>query len=192
MASKISPPQSSSQVIDRPRLLHKLDAARSSRLSLILTSAGYGKTTLLAQWRNKLAAEGVAVGWLTLDEEDRDASQLMAYLTWSLSQVKLAGGKLLGATAKDVMNTPIRSALAALLSVLTAAQSEVVLILDDYHRARSKEVDDLLSFSYSTSPAMCTLLLPLETSPVLTGLTSRRRAIWWRLALPICNSLQTK
>jgi len=69
---KLLPPQQHCSVVARPELLHLLDTGRERRVTLLLASAGYGKTTLAAQWRNRLLVRGVKVAWLTLDEEDRE------------------------------------------------------------------------------------------------------------------------
>jgi len=146
LPSKMSPPQSSVQVVDRPALTGKLDAALGARLSLILAAPGYGKTTLLALWRDRLVAKDIAVAWLTLDEEDRDASGLMAYMVWSLSHARVPVGELLEVVANDSISVPARAVLTALMQKLGAMNDDVVLVLDDYHRAQSKENDELLEF----------------------------------------------
>ena len=131
LPSKMSPPQSSVQVVDRPALTGKLDAALGARLSLILAAPGYGKTTLLALWRDRLVAKDIAVAWLTLDEEDRDASGLMAYMVWSLSHARVPVGELLEVVANDSISVPARAVLTALMQKLGAMNDDVVLVLDD-------------------------------------------------------------
>lgn len=57
--------------VARPRLLELLGAVRSARLTVVTAPAGYGKSTLLAQWL-ATGAPG-RVGWVALD--DRDAAR---------------------------------------------------------------------------------------------------------------------
>ena len=47
-------------IIERPRLIEKLDAS-ASRTILLLAPAGYGKTTLARQWARSLSS----VVWIT-------------------------------------------------------------------------------------------------------------------------------
>lgn len=146
VTSKMSPPQSPMQTVDRLVLMGGLDAALGARLTLILAAPGYGKTTLLGLWRNKLVAKGVAFSWLTLDEEDREPNRFMAHLIWSFSYADIPVGELPEATLNAGMTAPTRSVLSTLLNELGASKKEVVLVLDDYHRAQSRENDDLLEF----------------------------------------------
>ena len=46
--------------VDEPRL-------RNLQIALVQAPAGYGKTSLLAQWRREHLAHGVAVAWLSVD-----------------------------------------------------------------------------------------------------------------------------
>lgn len=48
-------------MVDRPQLVRHLDEA-TAKLILVDAPAGYGKTTLLAQWRHE-AAEGRPFAW---------------------------------------------------------------------------------------------------------------------------------
>lgn len=146
VTSKISPPQSSVQVVDRPALTKKLDGALDVRLSLVLASAGYGKTTLLALWREKLMANGVAVSWLALDEEDRQSKKFIPYLIWALSRANIIIDGLLDTVANEVTSIPSRSLISTLLNGLSTTKKQLVIILDDYHRGQSNENDDLLAF----------------------------------------------
>ncbi len=79
LKTKILPPIQTVVVLKRARLLERLSAGRSRRVTLLEAPAGFGKTTLLAQWREQLLAAGVRVAWLTLDADD-SVERLAAYL----------------------------------------------------------------------------------------------------------------
>src|SRR6185295_16928565 len=49
-------------------------------ITLVVAPAGYGKTTLLAQWVQELSRTGAPVCWLTLDRGERDPALFLAYL----------------------------------------------------------------------------------------------------------------
>ena len=66
---KVQPPLLPSETLDRGRLLEWMAAKIHSRLVLIVADAGYGKTTLLADWSRRTRAR---VLWYRLDEADRD------------------------------------------------------------------------------------------------------------------------
>lgn len=77
LQTKLHIPPLRSSLVPRPRLIAKLDAGLAGRLTLISAPAGYGKTTLVAEWLQ--AGERLAA-WLSLDEGDNDPRRLLAYL----------------------------------------------------------------------------------------------------------------
>ena len=66
---KVQPPLLPAETLERERLLEWMAAKIHSRLVLIVADAGYGKTTLLADWSRRTR---VRVLWYRLDETDRD------------------------------------------------------------------------------------------------------------------------
>ena len=66
---KVQPPFLSAETLERQRLLDWLTAKIHSRLVLIVADAGYGKTTLLADWSRRTRVRTL---WYRLDEADRD------------------------------------------------------------------------------------------------------------------------
>jgi len=56
-------------IVSRSKLIQKLEAGRISKLTLVSAPAGYGKTTLLAEW---IKQEGLLACWVSLDPQDND------------------------------------------------------------------------------------------------------------------------
>ena len=75
--TKFVPPRSSIRLLQRSRLLLLLDRMQRRRLGVVCAGAGFGKTTLLAQWYQQMIAQGERVAWLSLDEDD-DCGRSMA------------------------------------------------------------------------------------------------------------------
>ena len=67
---KIEAPRQPSTTVDRPRLL--TSSTERARLVLLIAPAGFGKTTLLTQWRTAAIEVGQVAAWLTLDDADAD------------------------------------------------------------------------------------------------------------------------
>ncbi|MEZ4660477.1 MAG: hypothetical protein R2911_23215 [Caldilineaceae bacterium] len=63
----------------RPRLLEKLHAGRAGKVTLVAAPAGFGKTTLVAEWLRALDV-GTAIAWLSLQQADNDPTQFWAYV----------------------------------------------------------------------------------------------------------------
>jgi LuxR family transcriptional regulator, maltose regulon positive regulatory protein len=69
---------------ERERLVGRLVGARDAPLALLVAPAGYGKTTILAQWAER---EKRPFAWLTLDEEDDAPDRLLASIASALGVV---------------------------------------------------------------------------------------------------------
>src|SRR5262249_41358680 len=77
---KLTPPPPREGVLLRPDLQALLSEVRLHPITLVVAPAGYGKTTLLAQWVQDLNRTGAPVCWLTLDRGERDPALFLAYL----------------------------------------------------------------------------------------------------------------
>src|SRR4051794_25570872 len=71
-------------IIDRPRLLAKLQGVFDHKLTLVSAPPGYGKTTLVAQFARQVS---IPVAWHTIDERERDVANLHSQCLAALSQI---------------------------------------------------------------------------------------------------------
>jgi ATP/maltotriose-dependent transcriptional regulator MalT/DNA-binding SARP family transcriptional activator len=88
-AWKVSAPPSPKQGLPRERLTVALEAhfdrkRRQGPVTLVAAPAGYGKTTLLAQWAR---VSSVPVAWYTLDESDNDLALFLRGVTHALDSI---------------------------------------------------------------------------------------------------------
>src|SRR6201995_597172 len=77
LAAKSAPPAIRAQLIERAALIEILSAEPSRKLTLLSAPAGWGKTTLLAQWVSG-ADDRRRRGWLSLDASDKDPARIWA------------------------------------------------------------------------------------------------------------------
>src|SRR5690349_13139901 len=77
LATKLFTPHSPPAAVRRARLLQRLDDGLHRKLTLISAPAGFGKTTLLAEWA---AGCDRRVAWLSVDEGDNDRTRFLNYL----------------------------------------------------------------------------------------------------------------
>ncbi len=77
-ASKLRPPPARPGAVGRPSLIERLRRDDSGPIVSVVAPAGYGKTTLLAQWAED---NGQAFAWLSADEKDNDPKILLTYMT---------------------------------------------------------------------------------------------------------------
>src|SRR5438045_2269656 len=72
LETKLHIPRWRRSLVARPRLSERLSRGAESALTLVSAPAGFGKTTLLAEWLAVAAAGGRSVAWLSLDHRDKD------------------------------------------------------------------------------------------------------------------------
>ena len=86
LATKLHLPRPRPGLVARPRLLARLNEGMGQELVLVCTPAGFGKTTLLAEW---VRAGQRPVGWLSLDEADNDPARFWRHVAAALDPVLL-------------------------------------------------------------------------------------------------------
>ena len=126
LESKLLVPPGRSQNVSRTALVNRLRAAGAFPVVLVTAPAGYGKTTLLAQWAERDARP---FAWVTVDERDNDAFVLLKHIAAAVDWIEPLGAGVLDAF--DRPNHTIWDALAPRLSAtLSSRTSPSVLVLD--------------------------------------------------------------
>src|SRR6516165_1417265 len=131
--SKIQAPALRDETLARDRLLDWLAAKAHSRVLLILADAGYGKTTLLADFSRRTRLRTL---WYRLDEDDRDWVAFLSHLVAAGMEHDPAFAPQTAAMLGDVpADGPTREAVTeTFLRELPAITGQgAVLILDDFH-----------------------------------------------------------
>ena len=124
IATKLSVPAKPRRGLARPRLVERLERGAEARLTLVSAPAGFGKTTLLAEWLADSSAVDRSVAWLSLDPTDNEPVVYWTYVVTALHRA-LPGVEL---TALELIASPsvaFRSVLSALLNQLAAAPGDV-------------------------------------------------------------------
>src|SRR4029453_2576330 len=142
LATKLNIPRARDPLV-RSRLIERLNQGMARELVLGWTPAGFGKTTLLADWA---AGARWPVGWLSLDPEDNDPMRFWRYVVAALDRVVdgLAEQELPLLTPPSGMWR--QGVVAALANQLQATPDELVLVLDDYHVMESRPVHEGMAF----------------------------------------------
>ena len=82
--TKLHKPRVSEDLVPRPHLVRRLNQGINRPLTLAIAPAGYGKTTLVAQW---LADCPRPVAWLSLDETDNDLVLFLDYFITAIQMI---------------------------------------------------------------------------------------------------------
>lgn len=120
-------------LVRRPRLIDQLNkgVASGNKLTLVSAPAGFGKTTLIAEW---LHGAEWPCSWLSLDSDDNDPARFLAYLLAALHQVDPDIGQTAQGILSEQPHPPWPEALVvSLINEIAATPVPFFLILDDYH-----------------------------------------------------------
>jgi LuxR family transcriptional regulator, maltose regulon positive regulatory protein len=141
LEAKLHPHVGQQDLVIRTALLDRLQASSGTPVVTVIAPAGYGKTTVLAQWAER---DPRPFAWLSLDQHDNDPAVLLAYLAAALDRVEPIDPAMFDALAAP--GAPIASALVPRLgSALAAAALPVVLVLDDAHLLQNWECLDAVA-----------------------------------------------
>lgn len=134
------------------------------KLTLISAPAGFGKSTLVSEW---ILNCGRQVAWLSLDENDNNATQFLIYVISTLQTISPNLGEDILTALQASQSPPIDSILTVLLNEISAIPNDITLILDDYHLTDSKSVDDVLTFLIEHLPPQMHLVITTREDPSL-------------------------
>lgn len=160
IAAKFEPPMWMGDQIRRELLLDRLNGVLSHRLTLVHAPAGYGKTSLLSQWRDSVDSSAARIGWLTLENDDRDLKRFVKYLLLAIRRDRADD-----AAKSSSSDLPPRAALSAIINELAEQAQPIVIILDDLHHAFSEPVGQFLESLVRLAPPNCHFLFASRDYP---------------------------
>lgn len=165
VATKFSPPRINARHIPRAGLLARLRDAQHCTATFITGSAGFGKTILLAQWRQELMKAGIDVAWLSLSHDDKQFSSFHAYLVAALRRL---GVPLDGSIPRDDGSTQaIEASIAMIAGAAETAGKERYLLIDNYHYADSPAIYRLMQKLLDHCPANLHFVIASRSTPQL-------------------------
>jgi LuxR family maltose regulon positive regulatory protein len=166
LATKLHVPRPQLGFVPRPRLVEALGEGLARGRVLICAPAGFGKTSLLADWAR---GGGRPVAWLGLDAGDNDPARFWRYVVAALDQAQpgIAGrlGPLLGPPAPH----SFEGLVTALINELAAqpGRDGVLLVLDDYHLIDAGPVHESVAFLLENLPPDLLLVVSSRADPPL-------------------------
>jgi LuxR family maltose regulon positive regulatory protein len=165
--TKLHAPAVRKEWVQREELVGYLAGCVTSRLLLVEAPAGFGKTTVVAQWRASIT-EDRPFAWISLDRGDDDPARLWSHVVSALQRAcpEFDGGATLQALRAQVPDVSGK-VLPSLANELAALRAPVVVVLDDYHVISEPSCHDQVSFFLSHLPATVQLVLVTRADPPL-------------------------
>jgi len=175
LKTKLFVPPLRQALVARPLLLARLDGVHQRPFALISAPAGFGKTTLVAEWL-KEKAEGkrqkaeilpsdvcllpFTAAWLSLEESDNDPVRFLRYVTAALQTAVPDLPDDVTALLEGQTGIAATAFLTDLLNAVTAVSQPIILVLDDYHLIQDETIHSGIAFLSTTCRPIYTSLSP--------------------------------
>jgi len=179
--AKLYPAVGMGRPLPRPRL----DGAAAvldgtCPVTLVVAPAGYGKSTLMAQWHARLVDRGVPCAWLSVDEGDEDRTRFVRHLVAALHKAdERIGNAVAGHLASGDFPGGTRPLLESLAGDLARVSHRIVLFLDDLQFVQQPDVLEIIDWLVNYSPRTIQYVIGTrETPPLRLGALRVRRQLF--------------
>ena len=165
--TRFRPPTFNRPTVPRQRILGRLASARRPKLVLIHAPAGYGKSTLAAQWGETLTGQGLKGAWLAIDSDDNNVDWFVAHLIEAIRRTMPDLADVLQQEFEGHLENTHRYVFNALINSLHSEKRTLALVLEDWHRVDNAETTNALGYLLENC---CHHLHVIVTSRDRTGL----------------------
>lgn len=173
--TKFHVPAATADLSPRPRLLAQFAAGLESRLVLVSAPAGFGKSTLLAQWAASPQGRTIPLTWLSLDLDDDDPIRFWELVISALRDLPLTRKQAFSAGSWNFEDSlalvhseqppPWQFILAALLTEMAAIPERFILVIDNYQSVQNETIHLGMISLVEHLPAKARLILTTRKDP---------------------------
>jgi LuxR family maltose regulon positive regulatory protein len=135
-------------------------------VAVLAAPAGFGKTTLLAEWRATPAGAALPLAWVSLDAGDNDPVRFWSYVHAGLEMAHPGTGEAALATLRSPGAAP-EAIAASVVRDLADLQEDLALVLDDYHLIEAEAIHRGVAFLLDHLPATLHLVILSRVEPFL-------------------------
>ncbi len=170
LGTKLRVPPPRRGLVARARLTDRLPTGGASmpRLLLVAAPAGFGKTTLLAQWLDTADRDdALCVAWLSLDPGDSDLRRFLTHLVAAVQRAIPQAGAQASALLDADRGLSTEDVLVSLVNDLDTLAGPTVLALDDYHLIDDPAVHDAVTLLLDNLPPQVTVAITTRADPAL-------------------------
>jgi LuxR family maltose regulon positive regulatory protein len=138
LETKLHPPLLRPSLVPRTDLLAMLEAAGPVPVVAVVAPAGYGKSTLLAQWADRRSPRS---GWISCDDGDNDPAVLLAGLAAVLNRLGAVDASLVAGISRNADVT----AVPTLMEAIDAHVEPATVVLDHVEAVVNRECQYVLT-----------------------------------------------
>ncbi len=164
LPTKLNRPPVDRNWVLRPCLISRLDKGRKKRLTLISAPAGYGKTTLVVHWVNRIPGN---TAWVLLDKNDNNPGIFLSYFIAAVRRVFPGFGSETESLLSFRQQPPPDYLADTLISELDALKRPLVVVFDDFHAIVSESVQMMLARVVQYLPDNLHLVISTRVDPPL-------------------------
>jgi LuxR family transcriptional regulator, maltose regulon positive regulatory protein len=132
LESKFHPPTPRPGIVTRAAMVDRLATARAQVVTVV-APPGYGKTTLLAQWAERV---GARVAWVSCDDGDNDPVVLLSALAVALDRIEPVDQTIFGVLASSGADITV---VPRFVSAIASMQLPVTIVLDHAEAVTNKK-----------------------------------------------------
>jgi LuxR family maltose regulon positive regulatory protein len=170
--TKLYIPRFGGDLVHRARLVEKIDQGIENKLLLINAPAGYGKSTMLAEWATR---SKMPVCWLSLDNSENDPLVFFANFISSI-QTQHPG---FGNSIQTALNSPgaphLYSLINAMINEISDINQEFAVILDDFHHIESHTSIEAVEYLADHQPPNLYLIIAGRRETTISRVRRRMR-----------------
>ena len=163
LLTKLFVPTPHAALVQRPRLVAKLNGGLSKRLTVVAAPAGFGKTTLVADW--VAAQSSHKVVWISLSSAENSPATFLRYLLTGLHPIIPNAAESL---QQQLQNSDTHDAIhlaAQLVNALATGAPPTILVLDDFHTIEDQLVHDAIAFLLAHAPPQLHTVITTRVDP---------------------------
>ncbi len=146
---KVTPPRAPRDLLARQRLHSESPQFRGCWAIVVQAAAGFGKTSLLAQWRIEHLSRGAVVGWLSSQADDNPERFVQGL---ALAVRVGSGRQTFGHTMLEGSPAPALEGITVWLAEVALSAMDVVLIVEDADRLPSASRETLTYVMHNAPP----------------------------------------
>jgi DNA-binding SARP family transcriptional activator/tetratricopeptide (TPR) repeat protein len=167
--TKVMPALRRTDTLERPRLLEWLSTQTQRPLSLIVADAGYGKTTLLADFSSR---SPVTCLWFRVEEHEGDLVSFISYVIAAIREAVPDFGEATRALLAQLLTSdPSRASVLDTLVAELAGLTDLraIFIVDDFHLVdQADDAGEVMVRLISAAPPGITFVIATRRWPKLS------------------------